>query len=81
MVGGTVASYMIPFADAGDDGGTDYTVAFTCNLDIDAAETVSEYDPGAISTDSEFETMNWTTSDVTVVPGVTEIVSFPPASP
>lgn len=73
---GSVASYTIPFVDAGDGGSADYTVAFTCNFDVDADPTASEYDPNAVSTEPGFETINWTTNDVMVVPGATETVSF-----
>jgi hypothetical protein len=79
--GGTVASYTIPFVDAGDGGSADYTVAFTCNFDVDAKPDMSEYDPNAVSTEPGFETINWTTKDVTVVPGATETVSFLPPAP
>ena len=76
LEGGPIASYTIPFVDAGDGGSADYTVAFTCNFDVDAEPDMSEYDPDAVSPDPLFETMNWTTNDVTVVPGATETVSF-----
>ena len=81
LEGGPIASYTIPFVDAGDGGSADYTVAFTCNFDVDADPTVSEYDPNAISNEPGFETMNWTTNDVTVESGATETVSFPLPAP
>lgn len=82
IVGGTVPSYTIPFVDAGDGGSADYTVAFTCNFDVDVDPTTSEYDPTAlVNTDSGFETMKWTAFDVTVIPGSTETVSFPTTPP
>lgn len=81
VVGGTVASYTIPFVDAGDAGSASYTVAFTCNFDVDEFPDASEYDVNATTGDPGFETMNWTTSDVTVVAGATETVSFLTASP
>jgi hypothetical protein len=76
LEGGPIASYTIPFVDAGEGGSADYTVAFTCNFDVDDESTVSEYDPNALIGDPGFETINWTTKDVTVVPGATENVSF-----
>jgi hypothetical protein len=79
--GSTVASYTIPFVDTGDEGSSSYTVAFTCNFDVDALPYESEYDPAAGSDEPGFETMNWTTTDVTVVPGATETVSFPSVTP
>jgi hypothetical protein len=81
LAGDSVASYSIPFVDAGDSGSASYTVAFTCNYDVDESPEASEYDPGAIDGEPGFETMNWTTSGVTVVPGATEPVDFPFVKP
>lgn len=82
MVGGTLASYSLHFVVAGK-----YTVAFTCDFDVDASQDTNEYDPNAVSGDPGFETMAWTigqdnstkSEDITVVVDQTVIVDFPPA--
>ena len=82
MVGGSLASYSLHFVEAGD-----YTVAFTCDFDVDASRDISEYDPNAVSGDPGFETMAWTigqdnstnSEEVMVVADQTVIVDFPPA--
>lgn len=81
LVGGTVVSYTIPFVDAGDEGSAEYTVAFTCNFDVDVRSDVSEYDPAAADGAPGIDTMQWTTTNVTVTPGATELRDFPPPSP
>ena len=75
-VGATVASYMIPFVEAGE-----YTVAFTCDFGVDEFPDVSEYNPDATSGQPGFDTMSWTTVDVTLDPDETAIVDFLPAAP
>jgi hypothetical protein len=82
MVGGSLASYSLHFVEAGE-----YTVAFTCDFDVDASRDISEYDPNAMSGDPGFDTMAWTIGqdnstgleDITVVVDETVIVDFPPA--
>ena len=63
----SVASYMIPFIEAGE-----YTIAFTCNFDVDTSPDVSNYEPGAAE-----PTMAWTVHNVTIAPDETVIVDFP----
>lgn len=65
--------YHIAFVEAGD-----YTLAATCNFDVDASPEASEYDPLAASGEPGFETMKWTTNDDVVVgAGGTASVSLP----
>jgi hypothetical protein len=70
-----IASYLMPFVEAGE-----YTVAFTCDFNVDADPTVSEYNPDATEdTDPEFESMRWVTVDeVTVAAEETTEASFLP---
>jgi hypothetical protein len=79
LVGGTVASYRIPFVDGvADDGdGVDYTVAFTCDFEVDADPDRSEYAPQSAEGEPGFGTMRWATTDVTVFRGETAVVDFP----
>lgn len=70
--GGTAASYMLSFIEAGD-----YTIAFTCNFDVDVAPDESEYDPTAEEGEDGFGTMAWTALDVTVAVGETLVVDYP----
>jgi hypothetical protein len=68
-----VVPYQIAFVEAGD-----YTVAATCQFDVDASPESSEYDPGAASGEPGFETMTWTTdADVTVTADATTTVNVP----
>jgi uncharacterized protein DUF4382 len=68
-----VVHYHIAFVETGD-----YTVAATCNFDVDASPEASEYDPLAASGEPGFETMKWTTSDdVVVAAGATANASLP----
>ena len=70
-----IAAYTIPFVEAGE-----YTVAFTCNFDVDALPDESEYDPNAGEEDDGFETMAWTDFvGVEVVAGETTEVDLPAA--
>lgn len=81
MVGGSFASYSLHFVEADE-----YTVAFTCDFDVDASRDDSEYDPDAMSGEAGFETMAWTigqdnstkSEDITVVVDQTVIVDYPP---
>ncbi|MFU8896617.1 MAG: DUF4382 domain-containing protein [Gammaproteobacteria bacterium] len=68
----SVASYVIPFVEAGE-----YTIAFTCNFDVDASPEESNYNPTAEEGDELYQTMAWTVHDVTVAPDETVIVDFP----
>ena len=68
-----VVPYQIAFVEAGD-----YTVAATCQFDVDASPESSEYDPGAASGEPGFETMTWTTdANVTVTADATTTVNLP----
>ena len=58
----TVVPYGFSFVEAGT-----YTVAATCDFDVDASPEVSEYDPGAADGEAGFQTMRWTTADEVVV--------------
>lgn len=55
-IDGTLASYMIPFLEEGA-----YTVAFTCDFEVDASPETSEYNPTAAEGEDGFEAMRWTT--------------------
>jgi hypothetical protein len=74
-LGGVLASYIIPFVEAGE-----YTVAFTCNFDVDASPEESEYNPNATEGQPGYQTMAWTTfGDVVVASGQTTEVDFLPS--
>lgn len=75
-VGETIASYMIPFVEAGE-----YTVAFTCDFGVDEFPDMSEYNPDAVDGDDGFQTMRWTTVEASLNPDETAIVDFLPAAP
>jgi len=69
----TVVAYSFAFVEAGS-----YTLAATCDFDVDVSPEVSEYDPGAATGEPGFETMNWTTADsVVVVADQTATVNLP----
>jgi hypothetical protein len=68
-----VLPYRIAFVEAGD-----YTVAATCQFDVDASPESSEYDPGAASGEPGFETMTWSVApDVVVTADATTTVNLP----
>ena len=68
-----VVPYQIAFVEAGE-----YTVAATCNFDVDLSPESSEYDPGAASGEPGFETMAWTAQDAVVIePNATTTVNLP----
>jgi len=68
-----VVHYHIAFVEAGD-----YTVAATCNLDVDASPEASEYDPTAANGEPGFETMAWTANtNVVIAAGNTTAVNLP----
>ena len=68
----SVSSYVIPFIEAGE-----YTIAFTCNFDVDSSPDASNYNPGAEEGEDGYQTMAWTVHDVTIAPDETVIVDFP----
>jgi len=68
-----VVPYSFSFVEAGT-----YTLAATCDFDVDVSPEVSEYDPGAVSGEPGFETMHWTTAGaVVVVADQTTTVNLP----
>lgn len=76
-VDGTLASYSIHFLEEGE-----YTVAFTCQYDVDAEPDVSEYDVNASEGEPGYLAMTWTTfGDVFVQANGATRVDFLPAGP
>jgi len=68
---------VVPFSFAFVEAGT-YTVAVTCDIDVDASPEVSEYDPAATDGQPGFQTMHWTTADaVDVMANQTTTVALP----
>lgn len=65
--GGTTANYSIPLLEAGT-----YTVAATCQFDVDVDPSVSEYDPAAAT-----PTMKFVRRNATVTGGATTSVNLP----
>ena len=73
----TAVGYRIPFVEVGS-----YTLAATCNLDVDASPTDSEFDPTAVSGQPGYQTMNWSVvQDVAVTVDQTTTVDLPAAGP
>lgn len=69
----TTVSYRFEFVEAGS-----YTVAATCDFDVDASPEASEYDPGAADGEPGFQSMRWSTQDgVTVVSNATVTIDLP----
>ena len=69
----TVVPYSLAFVEAGT-----YTLAATCDFDVDVSPELSEYDPGAVDGEPGFQTMKWTTADsVVVVADQTVTVNLP----
>jgi len=65
-------SMTIPFVEVGS-----YTVAATCNFDVDAADT-DDYAPNATSGEPGYQTMKWTTvGNVSVTANNTTSVTVP----
>ena len=68
-----VVPYEVAFVEAGE-----YTVAATCQFDVDASPEASEYDPGAADGEPGFGTMAWTTNaQVLVEPNAIATVNLP----
>lgn len=68
----TAVSLTIPFIEVGT-----YTVAATCNFDVDAAET-NDYDPNATQGQPGYQTMRWSTlGNVSITASTTTAVSLP----
>lgn len=74
----TSVPYSIPFVEAGA-----YTVAATCDYDVDASPGASEYDPTAVAplpgqpAPPGYQTMGWSRRDVTVSAGQTATANLP----
>ncbi|MBP6513792.1 MAG: DUF4382 domain-containing protein [Steroidobacteraceae bacterium] len=74
----TTVSYTVPFVEAAA-----YTLAATCNYDVDASAALSEYDPTALAATPPaanppgFQTMKWSKKDVTVLANQTATVTLP----
>lgn len=69
----TMVSLTIPFMATGS-----YTVAATCNFNVDTAPDVNDYIPKAAAGQAGYQTMKWTTVDnVTVSAGNTTTVNLP----
>jgi hypothetical protein len=68
----SVAQVNIPFVEAGA-----YTVAATCNFDVDAADA-NDYNPAALAGAPGYQTMRWTTvGNVLVTAGAAAVVAVP----
>ena len=68
-----VVPYQFAFVEAAT-----YTLAATCDLDVDVSPEVSEYNPGAANGEPGFQTMHWTTAGpVVVVNNQTVTVNLP----
>jgi hypothetical protein len=68
----TTATVRIPFVEAGT-----YTLAATCNFDVDAADT-NDYNPAAVQGAPGYQTLRWTTAgNVSVSSGGTRTVAIP----
>jgi hypothetical protein len=68
----TTVTLSIPFVEVGT-----YTVAATCNFDVDVADT-NDYDPAAVQGAPGFQTLRWTTvGNVAVTAGATRTVAIP----
>lgn len=65
-------AFSIPFVEAGD-----YTVAATCNFNVDAMDT-NDYVPNATAGQPGYQTMKWSVvQNVSVTTGMTTTVSVP----
>jgi hypothetical protein len=70
--GATSVTVSIPFVEVGT-----YTLAATCNFDIDVADT-NDYDPTAVQGAPGYQTMRWTTvGSVSVTAATTRTVAVP----
>jgi hypothetical protein len=71
----THVSVNVPFVETGS-----YTLAATCNSDVDAAPDSNDYVPNAASGQPGYQTMQWATADnVAVTANTTTSVALPPA--
>ncbi len=69
----TMVSLTVPFMATGS-----YTVAATCNFNVDTAPDVNDYIPNAAAGQAGFQTMKWSTADnVMVSAGNTTTVNLP----
>jgi hypothetical protein len=68
----TTATVRIPFVEVGT-----YTLAATCNFDVDAADT-NDYNPAAVQGAPGYQTLRWTTiGSVSVSAGGNHTVAIP----
>lgn len=68
----TTSQVSIPFVETGA-----YTLAATCNLNVDAADT-NDYNPTAVAGAPGYQTMHWTTvGNVSVTAGNATVVAIP----
>jgi hypothetical protein len=67
----TSVAVTIPFVETGS-----YTLAATCNLDVDAADA-DDYNAAAAQGAPGYQTMTWTTKNVSVIANDTAAVSLP----
>lgn len=71
------ADYTVAFLATGP-----YTVAATCNFDVDASAEDSEYNPNALDTEAGYQTMKWTTvGNAMIMANQITTVDFPPPAP
>jgi Domain of unknown function (DUF4382) len=76
--GGSTATYSIPLLEVGA-----YTIAATCQFDVDADPSVSEYDPTATApapgapTPPGYQTMKFATRNASITNGGTTTVNLP----
>jgi hypothetical protein len=74
----TTVPYAIPFVEAGA-----YTIAATCDYDVDASPGASEYDPTAAAplpgqvAPPGYQTMAWSRREVSVSAGQTAVADLP----
>lgn len=75
--GATTGDYRVAFLETGT-----YTVAATCDFDVDASPEENEYRPNALEGEAGYRTMHWTTvENVTIATEQTTTVNFPPPAP
>lgn len=75
--GMTTGTYMVAFLETGS-----YTVAATCDFDVDESPEANEYRPNAADGEPGYQTMHWTTvENVTIATEQTTTVNFPPPAP
>ena len=71
-VPGAPINFTIPFLEAGD-----YTIAFTCQFDVDADPTRSEYDPTTAKQPGATVSMRFAAKTARITPGATTRIDAP----